>query len=344
MEKKLINKEIRKVSNSSFLLILLFVVIVKALAYGLKFAVEGLSNIGIYVSNDIYYFIGYALQFVVAIPLILLIFYKTRGKKTGLRLKTSFQKPKKSLWWIIKWSVISMSAAYITSFFSNIIFTIIQAVFNLKLHPVNIVVGDSPLSIITVILATMVYAPIFEELLCRATIYRNNEILGQWFAIVISGLLFGLLHMNYTQIPFAMVVGGFFAFMYAKTRSIIPAIIVHFAINSLATIMQLCYSAIGITTSNVNTLSNAEMTKMMMKNIPAMMIIFALIMVILSVIIAGIVFFIIEVAKNRKQLKLMKGIYPVSAGKKIAVYFTSPIALVTIAVMLFITVKNALGL
>lgn len=344
MEKKLINKEIRKVSNSSFLLILLFVVIVKALAYGLKFAVEGLYDIGIYVSDDVYYFIGYAMQFVGVIPLILLIFYKTRGKKTGLRLKTSFQKPKMSLWWIIKWSVISMSAAYITSFFSNILFTMIQNIFGLKLHPVDIGVGDSPLSILTIILATMVYAPIFEELLCRATIYRNNEIMGQWFAIVISGLLFGLLHMNYVQIPFAMVVGGFFAFMYAKTRSIIPAIIVHFAINSLATIMRLCYSAMGLTTTNLDTMNQDQITAKLMQNIPLMLIVFALIMIIFAVIITGIVFFIIELVKNRKQLKLMKGIYPVSAGKKIAVYFTSPIALVTIAVMLFITVKNALGL
>lgn len=196
---------------------------------------------------------------------------------------------------------------------------------------------------ITIVLATMVYAPIFEELLCRATVYRNNEIMGQPFAIVISGLFFGLIHMNYTQIPFAMVLGGLFAFMYAKTRSIFPAIIVHFIINSFSTTLMLCYSSVGLNTETLKTMENAEVTELMLQNIPEMLLVFGIILLIFALIATGVVFFIIELVKNRKQLKLRKGIFEIPTGKKIAVYFTAPVTLLTLAVMLAITISNAMG-
>ena len=343
MDKKQINKEIRKISNSSFLPALLFIVFVYGFMHHFKLIIKLLSESGIFVNEDIVYLIAYTIQFVVVIPVILFIFYKTRGKKTGLQLKTAFQKPKMSAWWVIKWSVISISFGYITSFVSSFIFSLIEQLFGIQLHAVNIGVGDSLISMITIVLATMVYAPIFEELLCRATVYRNNEIMGQPFAIVISGLFFGLIHMNYTQIPFAMVLGGLFAFMYAKTRSIFPAMIVHFIINSFSTTLMLCYSSVGLNTETLKTMENAEVTELMLQNIPAMLIVSAIILLIFGLIATHVVFFIIELVKNRKQLKLRKGIFEIPTGKKIAVYFTAPVTLLTLAVMLAITISNAMG-
>ncbi len=343
MDKKQINKEIRKISNSSFLPALLFVVFVYGFMFCFKLVIKLLSESGVFVNDDIVYLIAYTIQFAIVIPLILLIFYKTRGKKTGLKLKTAFQKPKMSAWWIIKWSVISISFGYITSFVSSFIFSLIEKLFGIQLHAVNISVGDSPISILTIILATMVYAPIFEELLCRATVYRNNEIMGQPFAIVISGLFFGLIHMNYSQIPFAMVLGGLFAFMYAKTRSIIPAMIVHFIINSLSTTLMLCYTSMGVTAETLDTMDTEAVTNLMLQHIPAMLIVVAIIFLIFSLIATGVVFFIIELVKNRNQLKLRKGIFEISTAKKITVYFTAPITLITLAVLLVMTITNAMG-
>ena len=140
-----------------------------------------------------------------------------------------------------------------------------------------------------------------------------------------------------------MVLGGLFAFMYAKTRSIFPAIIVHFIINSFSTTLMLCCSSVGLNTETLKTMENAEVTELMLQNIPAMLIVSAIILLIFGLIATGVVFFIIELVKNRKQLKLRKGIFEIPTGKKIAVYFTAPVTLLTLAVMLAITISNAMG-
>ena len=131
--------------------------------------------------------------------------------------------------------------------------------------------------------------------------------------------------------------------MYAKTRSIFPAMIVHFIINSFSTTLMLCYSSVGLNTETLKTMEDAEVAKLMLQNIPVMLLVFGIILLIFALIATGVVFFIIELVKNRKQLILRKGIFEISTGKKIAVYFTAPVTLLTLAVMLVITISNAMG-
>lgn len=86
------------------------------------------------------------------------------------------------------------------------------------------------------IIAVVIMAPIVEELLFRGAI--EGHLLRKWKhpagAIVFSSLVFGVVHGNWVQAPFAFVIGLALGWMYYRTGSLFPGILMHFVNNSTA--------------------------------------------------------------------------------------------------------------
>lgn len=78
---------------------------------------------------------------------------------------------------------------------------------------------------------TVLLAPVFEEILFRKLICDRVVQYGQRTAILISGLMFGLFHMNFNQFFYAAFLGGFFAFIYVKTGRLKYTIGLHMTVN-----------------------------------------------------------------------------------------------------------------
>lgn len=77
-----------------------------------------------------------------------------------------------------------------------------------------------------------------EEFVFRGLIYhsyRKNGILG---AAVLSGLVFGLMHLNINQLSYAAVMGIIFALLVEATGSMYSSILAHFAANSYSVILM----------------------------------------------------------------------------------------------------------
>ena len=53
-------------------------------------------------------------------------------------------------------------------------------------------------------------------------------------SIVLSSLIFGVVHGNWVQAPFAFVTGLALGWMYYRTGSLLPGILMHFVNNSAA--------------------------------------------------------------------------------------------------------------
>ena len=88
---------------------------------------------------------------------------------------------------------------------------------------------------IVLMLFTTVLVPAFcEELFFRGLIMTNLLHLGRNFAIIASGVIFGLVHGNHDQILFASIAGIIFGWLYAETGSIWCGIIVHMFNNLIA--------------------------------------------------------------------------------------------------------------
>lgn len=93
------------------------------------------------------------------------------------------------------------------------------------------------------VLSIALLAPILEELLFRGAIQGSIQASGKspWIAIVISSLIFGVVHMNPAQIPFAFLLGMMFGWLYYRTGSLLPGIIGHVLNNSIAAINMILY-------------------------------------------------------------------------------------------------------
>ncbi len=76
-------------------------------------------------------------------------------------------------------------------------------------------------------------APAFlEEFAFRGVVFGTARRAGEGFAIFVSAIMFSLMHLNISQIPFAFFAGIIIGFVYVKSQSIWTAMAVH-AINNL---------------------------------------------------------------------------------------------------------------
>lgn len=84
---------------------------------------------------------------------------------------------------------------------------------------------------------TVLCAPVFEEILFRKLICDKVIKYGEGCAVMLSGLTFGLFHMNFNQFFYAFFLGSFFAFIYVKTGSLKYSILLHMAINFFGSVL-----------------------------------------------------------------------------------------------------------
>lgn len=80
-------------------------------------------------------------------------------------------------------------------------------------------------------LSVAVIPALLEEVFSRGILLSGYQFLGKWKAALVSALLFGLLHMNPQQLPYAFVVGFIFCFLVERTNSLYASILPHMVIN-----------------------------------------------------------------------------------------------------------------
>ena len=85
-------------------------------------------------------------------------------------------------------------------------------------------------------LAIGILCPIAEELVFREGVcgYLARNGTSPWKAIWVSAILFGLIHVNPAQVPFAMLLGVMLGMIYIKTGSVVVPSIIHILNNSFA--------------------------------------------------------------------------------------------------------------
>ena len=89
------------------------------------------------------------------------------------------------------------------------------------------------------LLCVSVFAPFFEEWLCRGTVLRgllSSGVKPGW-AIPISALFFGIIHLNPWQAIPAFLLGCLFGYVYYKTGSLKLTMLMHCVNNTLAVVL-----------------------------------------------------------------------------------------------------------
>lgn len=100
---------------------------------------------------------------------------------------------------------------------------------------------EQPYQIIIYFIYCAIVAPVAEELLFRGAICKSLEIYGKKTAILLSAILFALMHTNVEQLLYSFVAGIFLAWVFVETKSIIYPIILHLINNSLSVVGDVIY-------------------------------------------------------------------------------------------------------
>lgn len=89
------------------------------------------------------------------------------------------------------------------------------------------------------LLSVSVFAPVFEEFLCRGLVLRGLlQKSGPAMAITVSALFFAILHMNPWQALPAFILGLLFGYVYYKTGSLKLTMLMHCVNNTIAVIFS----------------------------------------------------------------------------------------------------------
>ncbi|MDO4160590.1 MAG: type II CAAX endopeptidase family protein [Prevotellaceae bacterium] len=79
------------------------------------------------------------------------------------------------------------------------------------------------------------FAPLVEELIFRGAILKSllGSIRKPWVAIVLSAVIFAVAHANPAQMPHAFLISILLGWMYYRTGSILPGVVLHWVNNTV---------------------------------------------------------------------------------------------------------------
>lgn len=116
----------------------------------------------------------------------------------------------------------------------------ILKLFNLESQTADLTAqNNSAWSLILMYFYACLLGPVLEELLYRGVILQGMRKYNERFAIVLSSLIFGLMHQNYQQFILAFMLGLVLAAADLKSGSIIPSIVMHIIVNTSGVLTQL---------------------------------------------------------------------------------------------------------
>ena len=86
--------------------------------------------------------------------------------------------------------------------------------------------------------AIAIVPALVEEFAIRGIVMGSSKEFGEGFALAVSSVIFAMMHGNFVQIPFALIMGAVIGFAVIKTGSIWTGIAIHFVNNAVSVIMN----------------------------------------------------------------------------------------------------------
>ena len=131
----------------------------------------------------------------------------------------------------------------ITSYFD----AIVQAVFGFNMNIPQM--PETPRSVTGILLfylSTAVVPALIEEMALRGIVMQTLRRYGDLFAIICSALIFGLMHCNLMQIPFAIIAGVAIGYAVVVTESVWTGVIIHFLNNAFSVTVSIVDDFYGL--------------------------------------------------------------------------------------------------
>lgn len=128
--------------------------------------------------------------------------------------------------------LLSIAGEFYSDYFQSVL-----SLFNLKVQLDEFSFPHNTPALIIYTIQLSVLAPFCEEFIFRGLVLQNLRKYGDLFAVIVSSVLFGALHGNFAQAPFAFAVGVALAFAVIETGSIWAGILIHCIVNSMSVLL-----------------------------------------------------------------------------------------------------------
>jgi membrane protease YdiL (CAAX protease family) len=80
-----------------------------------------------------------------------------------------------------------------------------------------------------------VLTPIIEEMFFRGLLFMSLlERTSTWVALVVQALLFAAIHIDLVRLPYLIIFGLILGYLTKRTSSLIPAVLLHFVVNTVS--------------------------------------------------------------------------------------------------------------
>lgn len=167
----------------------------------------------------------------VGLPVFAILMKRIPDSERGEVKRLSFGK-------FLKCFFISVAAMYLANFitvFINFFIGIMRG--NMIENPVKDIVYNS--NMILNILYVSIFGPLVEELIFRKILLDKLRRFGDLPAILLTGIAFGLFHMNLSQFLYATVLGILFAYITIRSNTVFYTVILHMMINFMGSALPM---------------------------------------------------------------------------------------------------------
>lgn len=203
-----------------------------SIAFGVIFGATSLTSIDTVTTFYLEIFISVFSAFIPG-----LFYFLFSGRSMSETIKTNYVR-QKELWALV---FVGMAVAMVANTVSDMVQTNFSF-FGLQNSVSMSENVSSPLEIVLYIISTAIVPAFAEEFAFRGIFMGTLRKFGDTFAIITSAIVFGAMHGNIAQIPFAFILGLVFAYVDCKTNSILPSIIIHFINNFYAVMLDILQS------------------------------------------------------------------------------------------------------
>ncbi|WP_434640290.1 lysostaphin resistance A-like protein [Thermoanaerobacterium thermosaccharolyticum] len=187
--------------------------------------------VGSYVQRKSLYIGLIITEFVIVLlPVILFLLFKKYDLKYVLRFN---KLESKHIFLIISIMICGM---FVSSFFSILTNYFLSKFGKIPIPPIS--AASDIEGLIKQILIVSGSAALCEEILTRGLILRSYELRGSIKAVVISGLMFAVLHLNVQNFLSVVFLGCLLGYLVHRTDSIYASMLGHFTNNTLVLVIQ----------------------------------------------------------------------------------------------------------
>lgn len=187
----------------------------------------------------------------------------------------------------------------------------------------NLMADFEGISPFLLVLIVGILGPMNEEFIFRGVLYHGYRQSGRVIgAVALSSVLFGMMHLNFNQMAYAIVVGIIGVLLIECTGSIFASVVFHATINTTSVVAAFAEGAIGKNSADIQNATEA-MSNLTYKEILCIGISVYMVIALIATALAGCLIYVI--ARNEKRTAHMEALGEICKIKKKEKLFSVPL-------------------